>query len=143
MRHLLAATALLFLATTAFANERLCGGTAVYLYAFNSAFDQQQMLTRASLEHGAQNVQTAVAVPGVPDRYLVIVTICDAYISFPRTAGSRVAATAVVIPDDHPFSWQPFRDTNGAFAEYELHANAPSRGLASLGDGTIVVYWAK
>lgn len=144
MRMFVVALIVILVVPVAAAHEQHCAGTVLYIQAFSSASDQLAALHRAAIDGDADAVQTAVVpqAPGVSHRYLVLTLDCDAYVVIP-TGGVRVKTTAVVIPEDHPYEWQFYADLAAAAAEFELHAGAAARGLTSLSDGSIAVYWTK
>jgi hypothetical protein len=118
--------------------------STVYVHPFETASAQQRALTEMAID-GEADASQAVVVPRAPrvsHRYLVVTTICDAFL-INSSSAPRVAANAVVIPEDHPYEWQPFATASAAAAEYEIHAEAAARGMVSLGEGSILVYWTK
>lgn len=129
------------------AAERVCVSRSVKAEFFALPYTQHEALTSLALEHGAENVQTAVAAQtnGVPKRYLVFVRGCDSYA--PRgehpTQSPRITREAVIIPEHSPYEWAEFETAAGAHAEYDAHASAGARGIVTIGDGSFVVYWSR
>jgi hypothetical protein len=148
MRKLILTFVLFFVVTSsATASTRQCFGHVVYIYAFDNAYEQHQMLSRVALESGPAEVTTSVAPRafGLHERYLVIVQGCDAYADTPAAKTDDrgvVRNNAVVIPDDHPFRWQLHADLDTAVAEFHSHSDAASTGITRLGGGQFVVYWS-
>jgi hypothetical protein len=114
-----------------------CAAYGVSLEAFSSPFDQHQELDRLALELGAENVQDVVAPKTDADlpRYLIFVRACDAYVCFVNPA-------RVVMPPSALYELGVFERSADAFAEYAQHGDAAARGVITMGDASIVVYWS-